>query len=55
MAAHRHGQGREAVLASGRWLCSQGFVMLTGTQLLGGAIILVGVALIFTAVALALR
>jgi hypothetical protein len=36
-------------------LCSQGLVMLTGTQLLGGAIILVGVALIFTAVARALR
>jgi len=36
-------------------LCSQGLVMLTGTQLLGGVIILVGVALIFTAVARALR
>jgi hypothetical protein len=36
-------------------LCSQGLVMLTGTQLLGGAIILVGVALIFTTVARALR
>lgn len=36
-------------------LCSQGLVMLTGTQLLGGAIILVGIALMFTAVARALR
>jgi hypothetical protein len=29
--------------------------MLTGTQLLGGAIILVGAAIIFTAIARALR
>jgi hypothetical protein len=36
-------------------LCSQGLVMLTGTQLLGGTIILAGVALIFTTVARALR
>jgi hypothetical protein len=35
--------------------CSQGFVVLTATQLLGGAIVLAGVALVFTALFLALR
>jgi hypothetical protein len=35
--------------------CSQGFVVLTATQLLGGAIFLAGVVLVFTAVARALR
>jgi hypothetical protein len=36
-------------------VCSQGFVVLTATQLLGGAIALAGIALVFTALFLALR
>jgi hypothetical protein len=35
--------------------CSQRFVVLTATQLLGGAIALAGIALVFTALFLALR
>jgi hypothetical protein len=51
------GTGKAATPCShqGGALCSQGLVILTGTQLLGGAIILVGVALIFTTLARALR
>ena len=36
-------------------LCLQGFVLLTATQLLGGAIALAGIALVFAALFLALR
>jgi hypothetical protein len=36
-------------------VCSQGFVVLTATQLLGGAIALAGTALAFIALFLALR
>ncbi len=49
------GKAARPCLHQGGALCSQGLVMLTGTQLLAGAIILVGVALMFTAVARALR
>lgn len=36
-------------------ICAQGYVLLTRTQILGGAVALAGVALIFTAALLALR
>jgi hypothetical protein len=36
-------------------ICSDGSVMLTGTQVLGGALVLAGIALFFTALYLALR
>ena len=36
-------------------ICSQGFVVLTATQLFGGAVALAGVVLILTSIALALR
>jgi hypothetical protein len=36
-------------------VCSQGYVVLTGTQLGGGALALAGIALVFTGGALALR
>ncbi len=36
-------------------ICSQGPVVLTATQLVGGAVFLAGVALVFTVLALALR
>jgi hypothetical protein len=36
-------------------VCLQGFVLPNGTQLLGGAIAVAGVALVFTALFLALR
>ena len=36
-------------------ICSQGFAVLTATQLLGGAIALAGIALVFAALFLALR
>jgi hypothetical protein len=36
-------------------VCSQGFVVLTATQLVGGAIAVAGIALLVTALLLALR
>jgi hypothetical protein len=36
-------------------VCSQGFVLLNASQLLGGASALAGIALVFTALFLALR
>ena len=36
-------------------ICSQGFAVLTATQLLGGAIALAGIGLIVTAIVVALR
>jgi hypothetical protein len=36
-------------------ICAQGYVLLTRTQILGGAVALAGIALIFTAALLALR
>jgi hypothetical protein len=54
-----------AIVVIGGWLwlkagpaaavCSQGFVLLTATQLLGGAIALAGGTLAITALVLALR
>lgn len=36
-------------------ICSDGFVVLSATQVLGGVMALAGIALFFTAVVLALR
>jgi hypothetical protein len=36
-------------------VCAQGYVLLTTTQICGGALVLAGIALIFTAAVLALR
>jgi hypothetical protein len=51
----RMGQGATACSHQIAAICSQGFVVLTGTQVLGGALLLAGIALFFTALYLALR
>jgi hypothetical protein len=48
-------QGATACSHQAAALCLQGFVLLTATLLLGGAIAVAGIALVFTALFLALR
>jgi hypothetical protein len=47
--------GTGACTIQGAAICAQGYVLLTTTQLFGGAVALGGIALIFTAAFLALR
>ena len=51
----RTGRGATACSHQVAAICSQGFVVLTATQVVGGAILLAGIALFFTALYLALR
>ena len=51
----RTGQGATACSHQVAAICSQGFVVLTGTQVLGGAMVLASIAVFFTALYLALR
>jgi len=51
----RTGQGATACAHRAAAICSEGFVVLTATQVLGSAIILAGLALFFTALYRALR
>jgi hypothetical protein len=49
------GQGAVRCSHQAAGVCSQRFVLLNATQALGGAIALAGIALVFTALFLALR
>jgi hypothetical protein len=49
------GRGATACSHEADAICSQGFVVLAATQVLGGATLLAGIALFFTALYLALR
>jgi hypothetical protein len=51
----RTGQGVTACSHQVAAICSEGFAVLTGTQVLGGALVVAGIALFFTALYLALR
>jgi multisubunit Na+/H+ antiporter MnhB subunit len=51
----RTGQGVTACSHQVAAICSEGFAVLTGTQVLGGALVLAGLVLFFTALYRALR